>query len=142
MSATTTPYAEDVTVEIEVATRSNWGLSARSCASRTSTTSKNGNCLHCNVYQKDKESNKLHVLPVQKLLMTLLQSFWWGSTARTYQSRKRPCWRAGDAVLGRGLPKFSQLARNLPFDFIFRHTPKSRDLLASYSDTNTVHESA
>ena len=49
MSATTMPYAEDVTVEIEVATRSKCGLSARSCASLTSTTSKNGNCLHCNI---------------------------------------------------------------------------------------------
>ena len=53
MSATTTPYAEDVIVEIEFATRSICGFSARSCVSRTSTTSKNGNCLHCSIYQRE-----------------------------------------------------------------------------------------
>lgn len=52
MSATTTPYDEDVIVEIEVPTRRICGLSARSCASLTGTTSKNGNCLHCETYQR------------------------------------------------------------------------------------------
>ena len=52
MSATTTPYVEDVMVEIEVPTRKMCGLSARSCASLTGTTSKNGNCLHYRTHQR------------------------------------------------------------------------------------------
>lgn len=52
MSATTTPYVEDVMVEIEDPTRRICGLSARSCASFTGTTSKNGNCLHYKTYQR------------------------------------------------------------------------------------------
>jgi hypothetical protein len=39
-------------VEIEVPTRRICGLSARSCASLTGTTSKNGNCLHCETSQR------------------------------------------------------------------------------------------
>ena len=51
MSATTMPYDEDVIAEIEDPARRICGLSARSCASLTGTTSKNGNCLHCKTYQ-------------------------------------------------------------------------------------------
>ena len=39
-------------VEIEVPTRRMCGLSARSCASLTGTTSKNGNCLHYRTRQR------------------------------------------------------------------------------------------
>jgi hypothetical protein len=39
-------------VEIEVPTRRMCGLSARSCASLTGTTSKNGNCLHYRTHQR------------------------------------------------------------------------------------------
>src|SRR5712671_2036851 len=52
MSAITTPYVEDVMVEIELATRRMCGLSARSCASLTGTTSKKGSCLHYGFYQR------------------------------------------------------------------------------------------
>jgi hypothetical protein len=61
MSATTTPYVEDVMVEIEDPTRRICGLSARSCASLTGTTSKNGNCLHYKILSErnQKQSGRL-----------------------------------------------------------------------------------
>jgi hypothetical protein len=63
MSATTTPYAEDVMVEIEVPTRRMCGLSARSCASLTGTTSKNGNCLHYMNYQRENKERLTRPTP-------------------------------------------------------------------------------
>src|SRR5260370_42683839 len=55
MSATTTPYDEDAMAEIEDPTRRMCGLSARSCASLTGATSKNGNRLHCEPYQRAEQ---------------------------------------------------------------------------------------
>ena len=100
MSAMTTPYAEDVTVEIEVATRRTCGLSARSCASLTGTTSKNGNCLH----YKD--------LSEREIIMTIHGTYPWRKGGRRrrcrfgsgrggkHQGRQDRADRAGNAALG------------------------------------------
>ena len=55
--------------------------------------------------REEQESNNQHVPPAQKLLTTLLQSFWLGLTAKTShpsQGQEIDCVRrAGNAVLGR-----------------------------------------
>src|SRR5258708_21809402 len=68
MSATTTPYDEDAMVEIEDPTRRMCGLSARSCASLTGTTSKNGNCLHCETYQRAVQKELSGLTPGAKVV--------------------------------------------------------------------------
>jgi hypothetical protein len=97
-SATTTPYDEDVIVEIEVPTRKICGLSARSCTSLTGTTSKNGNCLHCETYQRVVRIGRRDLLLARRW-STLLQSVWKASTSE----RLDRSLRAGNTALGIGL---------------------------------------
>ena len=101
MSATTTPYDEDVIVEIEVPTRRICGLSARSCASLTGTTSKNGNCLHCEAYQRaDSQEVGRRGLLLARRWSTLLQSVWKALRAKASVARLGRALRAGNTALG------------------------------------------
>jgi hypothetical protein len=99
MSATTTPYDEDVIVEIEVPTRRICGLSARSCASLTGTTSKNGNCLHCETYQRAVRVCRRGLLLARRW-STLLRSVWKASRAKASVPRHDRALRAGNTALG------------------------------------------
>lgn len=111
MSATMMPYDEDAIAEIEVPTRRIWGLSARSCASLTGTTSKNGNCLHCETYQRESGSRSMRLTPGAEVVGAAAVGLEGGVEDESIDSKARPR-TAGRKYRSRHYPKNSHTQPN------------------------------
>ena len=96
MSATTMPYDEDVIAEIEDPARRICGLSARSCASLTGTTSKNGNCLHCETSQMAVRNRSTGLTPGAEVVDAAAVAF----EDESIGSKAHGLCRAGNTALG------------------------------------------